>query len=131
MAYKENATKDHDNEKLTPTLADAAKTFISCAENIRETTETIIRSCDDITDTKRVDNECTPRIKINELEILAPLYNLAAKRLRVAARKLLDGDLRDHTLTDIMACVLFSLWQMRDKKGERLFVLNLLQEGWQ
>ncbi len=131
MAYKENATKDHDNEKLTPTLADAAKTFISCAENIRETTETIIRSCDDITDTKRVDNECTPRIKINELEILAPLYNSAAKRLRVAARKLLDGDLRDHTLTDIMACVLFSLWQMRDKKGERLFVLNLLQEGWQ
>ena len=131
MAYKENATKDHDNEKLTPTLADAAKTFISCAENIRETTETIIRSCDDITDTKRVDNECTPRIKINKLEILAPLYNSAAKRLRVAARKLLDGDLRDHTLTDIMACVLFSLWQMRDKKGERLFVLNLLQEGWQ
>jgi len=131
LAYKENATKDHDNEKLTPTLADAAKTFISCAENIRETTETIIRSCDDITDTKRVDNECTPRIKINELEILAPLYNSAAKRLRVAARKLLDGDLRDHTLTDIMACVLFSLWQMRDKKGERLFVLNLLQEGWQ
>ncbi len=131
MAYKENATKDHDNEKLTPTLADAAKTFISCAENIRETTETIIRSCDDITDTKRVDNECTPRIKINELKILAPLYNSAAKRLRVAARKLLDGDLRDHTLTDIMACVLFSLWQMRDKKGERLFVLNLLQEGWQ
>ena len=74
MAYEENATKGHDNEKLTPTLADAAKTFISCAENIRETTETIIRSCDDITGTKRVDYESIPHIKTDELKILATHY---------------------------------------------------------
>ncbi len=112
MAYEENAMKGHDSEKLTPTLADAAKTFISCAENIRETTETIIRSCDDITDTKRVDYECTPRIKINELKILATLYNSAARRLKVAARKLLEGDLRDHTLTEVIVYSLFFIDQL-------------------
>jgi hypothetical protein len=112
LAYEENATKGHDNQKLTPTLADAAKIFISCAENIRETTETIIRSCDDITDTKRVDYECTPRIKTNELKILATLYNSAAKRLKVAARKLLEGDPRDHTLTEVIVYSLFFIDQL-------------------
>ncbi len=107
-----NATKGHDNQKLTPTLAASAKTFISCAENIRETTETIICSCVDITGTKRVDYESIPHIKTNELKILATLYNSAAKRLKVAARKLLEGDLRDHTLTEVIVYSIFFIDQL-------------------
>jgi hypothetical protein len=104
--------KDHGSQNLIPTLADAAKTFISCAENIRETTESIICSCVDITGTKRVDYESIPHIKTNELKILATLYNSAAKRLKVAARKLLEGDLRDHTLTEVIVYSLFFIDQL-------------------
>ncbi len=112
LAYEKNVMKDHGSQKLIPTLADAAKTFISCAENIRETTESIICSCVDITGTKRVDYKSIPHIKINELKILATLYNSAAKRLKVAARKLLEGDLRDDTLTEVIVYSIFFIDQL-------------------
>lgn len=162
---EENVMKGHDNQKLTPTLADAAKTFISCAENIRETTESIICSCVDrlsentksekfgiatkglmtrksakmpilgqpvdITSTKRVDYESIPHIKTNELKELATLYNLAAKRLNSAARKLLEGDLRDDTLTEIIVYGLFLIEEMKSEEYRVNQVLNMLRESYQ
>ena len=45
--------RDYYNDNRIPTLADAARTLSSCAENIQESAEHIIYSCDDIADTKR------------------------------------------------------------------------------
>ncbi len=52
LTHNEDVTKAYDRKEIIPTLVDAIKTLISCAENIREATETIIYSCDDITNTK-------------------------------------------------------------------------------
>jgi len=119
MTYDENVLNKHDNKNHIPTLADAAKTFISCAENIMETTETIIRSCDYITDTKRMKYVSVPHIRTNGLKELATLYNLAARRLNSTARKLLEGDLRNDTLTEIMVYAIF-LFELNDGISNRL-----------
>ena len=119
MTYDENVLNNHDNKNHIPILADAAKTFISCAENIHETTEAIIRSCDDIADTKRMDYVSVPHIRTNELKELVTPYNLAARRLNSTARKLLEGDIRNDTLTEIMVYAIF-LFEQNDGLSNRL-----------
>ncbi len=131
MAHDENVMKDHDNEKHILTLTDATKTLISCAENIQEIAEHIIYSCDDIADTKRMDYVSIPHIRTNELKELATLYNLAAKRLNSAAKKLLEGDLRYDTLTEIIVYGLFLIEQMKSEEYRVHQVLNMLRESCQ
>jgi hypothetical protein len=115
MIYYENVLNKHDNKNHLSTLADAAKTLTSCAEKIMETTENIIRLCDD----KRMDYLSMPHIRTNELREFATLCNLAAKRLDSTARKLLEGNLRNDTLTEIMVYAIF-LFEQNDGLSNRL-----------
>ncbi len=119
LAHDDNVIRGHYNDNRIPTLADAARTLSSCAENIQEIAEHIIHSCDVIADTKRMDYVSISHIRTNELKELATLYNLAARRLNSAARKLLEGDFRDDTLTEIMVYGTF-LFEQNDGLSNRL-----------
>ncbi len=121
--------KDHGNEEHIPTLTDAAITLISCAENIQETTEIIIRSCDSILDTEGVYYNSILHVKTKELKKLAALYNTAAKELKGTARKLVEGDRSDKTLAKVTVYSLFLIDQMKREEYRVHQVLNMLREG--
>ena len=91
LTRDKNIMKDHNNEKLIPILADAARTLSSCAENIQEIAEHIIYSCDDIADTKRMDYVSIPHIRTDELRELATTIQLGSQaieqRCQEAARR--------------------------------------------
>lgn len=117
--------KDCSDNKKMSMLTNAALTLIACAENIQETTETIIQSLG----MKGTDYESMPKNEKGELEALLMAYNSVARRLKDAAGKVVEGKYCDETLAGVSVYGLFLIDQLRIEERDFHQAFNILQES--
>ncbi len=122
---------NNEFEELAQILTKAAKTITANSEEIQESAENIVISCQIIPGTNGEAQKDMLLAKVDDLERVVALCNSASNRLMNAARKLVDGVPKDKVLSDVFAYSAFFYDQLKSEENDVKQILSMLRENCQ